>query len=315
MLLMKFLFLLLSLPLLYWQQGAETAPQLKQAGIEQIAVAPEKYDEWRTTGLAITKITELEINGRTRLLVPGVQRRVNVASPTRAPWIDANGWRLTRKPAAQYFYEVPAGRASLAVAEAFAYGIDAVLKIDPSDMAEFGKMMAFVRQLPTDELQPVADIGLIEDQSVATGEIMNLLTRRNLLFQLTDAPSSALRVNIKVGSKDYSLDEAADPSAFVQKVRKQLGDENRSLRIYGSETVIAHVIGNSDKIRLHLLNYSGRNIEGLRIKLKGKFASKAALAYGVGNASLEDFSVANGATEFTLPQMTNYVFLELPRTK
>ncbi len=312
---MKFLFLLFSLPVLFWQQGAETAPQLKQAGISQIVVTPEKYDEWRKTDLAITKITELEINGRTRLLVPGVQRRVNVASPTRAPWIDANGWRLVRKPAAQYFYDVPAGRAALAAAEAFAYGIDAVLKIDPNDLNELGKMLAFIKQLPTDELQSVADIGLIEDNSVATGEIMNLLTRRNLLFQLTDAPINAMRVNIKVGSKEYSLDEAADPSAFVQKVRAQLGDENRSLRIYGSETVIARVIGTSNKIRLHLLNYSGRNIAGLRVKLKGKFGNTNAMAYGYGSEQLEDFVFANGATEFTIPSMTNYAFIELPRVK
>ena len=312
---MKLFLILLSLPLLYWQQGTETAPQLKQAGITQIAVAPEKFDDWRKTDLAITKLSDLEINGRTRLLVPGIQRRINVASPTRAPWIDANGWRLIRKPSLQYFYDVPAGRASLAAAEAFTYGVDAVLKIDPNDVVEFGKMLAFIQQLPIDQLQPVADIGLVEDNSVATGEIINLLTRRNLLFQITNAPLNALRVNIKVGSKEYSLDEAADPSTFVQKVRAQLGDENRSLRIYGSETVIARFIGTSNKIHLHLLNYSGRNIAGLRVKLKGKFSNKNALAYGYGSEQLEDFVFVNGATEFTIPQMSNYAFVELPRVK
>ena len=35
----------------------------------------------------------------------------------------------------KYRYDLPAGKAALAAAEAFAYGADALLKIDPADAA------------------------------------------------------------------------------------------------------------------------------------------------------------------------------------
>jgi hypothetical protein len=312
---MNVLLLLLSLPLLYWSQGVETAPQIKQAGLEQIAVPPDTVEAWRNAGIKVIAMPKNELEGRERLLIPGVQRRINVASPTRAPWVDANGWRFVRRPGGQYLYDLTAGRAALAAAEAFVYNADVVVKIEPSDLEEFGKMLAFLRQLPSDELPAIADFTLIDDGSVTTGEVMNLFTRRNLLFQLEKFPSSLHRLNIKLGTREYPEAIAADPSAFAQKIRQQIGDENRSLRIYGSEVVIARLQSDSTKLRLHLLNYGGREIEGLRVRLRGKFANGSAQVAGIGRASLEEFSVANGATEFTVPKMASYALLELPVAK
>ena len=312
---MNLLLLLLSLPLLYWQQGLETAPQLKQVGIEQIAVPPEKADEWRNAGFKVIAIPKHEVEGRERLLIPGIQRRANVASPTRVPWVDANGWKLLRTPAGQFLYDLAADRAALAAAESFVYNADVVLKIASADLAEFGKMLAFLRQLPTDELPANADMMVIDDGSVSTGEVINLFTRRNLLFRLATAPSSLYPLNIKLGTKEYPLDEAADPSAFAQKVRRQIGDENRSIRIYGSEVVIARLVSDSTRTRLHLLNYGGRQIEGLRVRLRGKFGSGVATAFGFGREPLEDFAVANGATEFTISKLGSYAMIELPAAK
>lgn len=308
-------FLLFLLPLLFWQQGVETAPQLKQAGIMIIAVPPETAEAWRKTELKIVVMPRNEIEGRERLLIPGIQRKVNVASPTRTPWVDSNGWRLLRQPTGQFLYDLSAGRAGLAAAEAFVYGADVVVKIDPADLNEFGKTLTFLRSLPSDELPPVADINVIDDGSAATGEILNLLTRRNLLFRISSAPSTNFPINIKIGSRDYSEDEAANPSAFAQKIRRQLGDEKRSLRIYGSEIVIARLVGDSDKTRLHLLNYSGRELQGLRIRLRGKFAGKEVMVAGYGREDLQDFMIANGATEFTIPKVGNYAMIELMATK
>ncbi len=312
---MKFLFALLSLPLLYWSQGIETAPQIKQAGIEQFAVPPEKVDAWRNAGFKVIAMPRNELEGRERLLTPGIQRKYNVASPTRAPWVDANGWRFLRQPAGQYLYDLSAGRAALAAAESFVYNADAVVRIEPADLAEFGQMLAFLRSLPADELPPIADLTLIDTGSVAAGEVMNLLLRRNLLFQLEKFPSSLYRLNIKLGTREYPEADAADPSAFAQKIRRQLGDENRSLRIYGSEVVIGRLLSDSTKLRLHLLNYGGREIEGLRVRLRGRFANGTAMVAGVGRASLQEFLVANGATEFTLPKMASYALIELPVAK
>jgi hypothetical protein len=312
---MYFILLFFSLPLLFWSQSVETAPHLKQAGIEIIAVSPEMAEAWRQTELKIVVMSKNEIEGRERLLIPGIQRKVNVASPTSAPWVDANGWRFIRQPSGQFLSDVPKGRAALAALEAFVYNADVVIKIDPADMNEFGKALTFLRTLPTDELPPVADINVIDNGSATTGEIINLLTRRNLLFRLSSAPSSLFPLNIKIGSREYSEDEAANPSAFAQKIRRQLGDDKRSLRIYGSEVVIARLLSDSNKTRLHLLNYSGRELEGLRIRLRGKLAGKEAMVAGFGREDLQDFMTADGATEFTIPKVGNYAMVELIAAK
>jgi hypothetical protein len=306
------------LPAIYWAQGIETATTLKQAGIERIAVPPEKAEEWRKAGFTVSALSPQLLASREKLLIPRVAGRADVASATRRPWIDSNGWRFLRKPAGKFLYDLTekgAGRAVLAAAEAFAYQADAVLKIDPADVASAGKMLAFLRDLSPATLPPVADIGLIDDGSPATGEVMNLLTRRNLLFKLVPKSSPQFRINIKLGSKDYPETDAADPSAFAQKVRQQLGDENRSLRIYGTEIVIGRLTADGKQTRLHLLNYSGRDANSLRVRLRGKYDKGELKAFGIESRTLEDFVVADGATEFTVSKIGVYALIELPAIK
>src|SRR5262249_42035973 len=167
--------------------------------------------------------------------IPGITARAGVASPTRSPWIDANGWRFMRSPAKKYVYDVPIGKAALAAAEAFAYGADAVLKINPPDLAALGEMMTFFTSLPAEDLPLLADFAVVDDGSAAAGEVMNLLARRNLLFEVAHAPSPRFSINITLGSADYPRQEAADPSAFALKIRRRLTDDRRTLRVYGSE--------------------------------------------------------------------------------
>ncbi len=305
------------LPIIYWAQGVETASVLKQAGIEQIAALPDKADEWRKAGFNVIALSQQELEHREKLFVPRTAGRADVASATRRPWIDSNGWRFVRNPVSKFYYDLTgkgAGKVLLASAEAFSYRADAILKIDPADVAEFGKMLAFLRTLPLSNLPPVADIGLIDEGSPATGEVMNLLTRRNLLFKLVPAPAPQFRVNIQLGSKEYPLAEAADPNAFAQKVRQQLGDENRSLRIYGTEVVIGRLTSDGARVQLHLLNYSGRDVDSLRVRLRGKYGKGELKAFEV-EAGLEDFVVADGATEFTISKMGVYAMIELPAVK
>ena len=104
--------LLALLPCLCWAQGAENRVRVR----------------FSTTALA-----DVELAVRDSLPTPGITARAAVASPTRAPWIVANGWRFTRHPEVRYRYDLPGGKATLAAAEAFAYGADAMLKIDPAD--------------------------------------------------------------------------------------------------------------------------------------------------------------------------------------
>jgi hypothetical protein len=298
-------------PCVYWTQALESRPTLEAAAVKRICVAPDQVEPWRAAGFSAVPVTEAEVASREALPVPGVTARAGLASPTRSPWVVASGWRVTRNPGAKFVYSVPAGKAALAAAEAFAYGADAVLKIDPADLANVGTMLAFLDGLPAVDLPPVADLAVVDDGSAVTGEVMNLLSRRNLLFQVVPAPSARFRINITIGSPEYPRAEAADPSAFAQKIRSQLTDEQRSLRVYGSEVVIGRLTADAGRARLHLLNYGGRQIEGLRIRVRGSYRSGEAYVAGAGPVKLEDQVVADGATEFSLPRIATYAVIDL----
>ena len=60
--------------------------------------------------------------------------------------------------------------------------------------------------------------------------------------------------------------DAADPSGFALKIRRQLTDERRRLRIFGSEVVVARMTGDASRVRIQLLNYGNRDIAGLRVR-------------------------------------------------
>lgn len=261
--------------------------------------------------VSTTALSEADLASREALPTPGITARAGLASPTRSPWIVANGWRFTRKPGAKYRYDLAAGKAALAMAEAFAYGADAIVKIDPADEGPAGTMLTFLEGVPRVDLPALADIGVIDDGSASTGEVMNLLARRNLLYEVVATPSARFRLNIAMGSRDYPVEAAADPSALALKIRRQLTDEQRSLRIYGSEVVIARLTGDARRIRLHLVNYGGREIEGLRVRIRGAYGPGDAYAFGAGRVPLQDHAVADGATEFTLPRLGIYAVIDL----
>jgi hypothetical protein len=288
---------------------------LREAGIERLSVPPESVLAWRGAGFSVTPLGTEERAARGVLAAPGIAERADRASATRSPWLNANGWRFLREKGRRYAYALPAGKAALAAAEAFAYGADAVLQIDPADLAALGRMLAFLSELPDAILPGIADMGVVDDGTALTGEVINLLVRRNLLFRVVEAPSPQWPINIRLGTREYPKEEAADPSAFALKVRRQLTDDQRSLRIYGSEVVIGRLTGDATRVRLHLLNYGGREIEGLRIRLRGRWAPGEARVAGKGRTPLPDPVIADGATEFSLPAMGPYAVVDLPAAK
>ena len=254
---------------------------------------------------------EADLAAREPLPVPGITARPNLASPTRIPWIVASGWRFARNPAGKYVYDLPAGKAVLAAAEAHAYGADAALKIDGADASPLAAMLAFLEALPAADLPLLADFAVVDDGSAVTGEVMNLLARRNLLYQVVPAPSPRFQINIVVGSPQYSRQEAADPSAFALRIRRELTDDRRTLRVFGSEVVICRLIGDERRARLLLVNYGGRDIEGLRIRVRGSYPQGAAHVVGAGRLALEELAVDSGWTEFTVPRVTTYAVVDL----
>ena len=154
---------------------------------------------------------------------------------------------------------------------------------------------------------------MVDDGSATVGEVLNLLVRRNLLFRVVPSESAQYRLNVRLGSPEYPQAAGADPSALALKVRRALGDEARSLRIYGSEVVIGRLTAEGTRGRLHLLNYGGRDLEGLRVRLRGSWPGGAAEVAGVGRVVLEDQAAAEGGTEFTVPRLGPYAVVDLPQ--
>lgn len=252
--------------------------------------------------------------GAVKLNTPHVQMRPNEASATRSPWIDSNGWRMLRTPSQQFYYQVTGDAAMLAAAESFTYGSDSLISTDAAGTQAFEKMMAFLRTVPeTKDLQPVADFGVIDDGSDQTGEVMNLLTRQNLLFKIEKAPEKQFHVNVRVGSPDYPAEDASNPSFFAHKVRAQLGDDHRSIRLYGSEVVVSRYLSKGARARVYLINYSNRPVRGLRVRVRGTYSKGDAHVYNIAGAKLEDWVEDGGATEFSIPELNAFAVIDLSR--
>jgi hypothetical protein len=282
------------LPCVYVTPGSASPATLKAAGISQLC-------------------DDNALAAREALPTPGITARPGVASPTRTPWIIANGWRFMRQPGGKYVYDVPAGKAALAAAEAYAYAADAVLKINASDVEALGKMLAFLERLPPLDLPAIADFAIVDDGSDATGEVLNLLVRRNLLFERVTAPSPRVGVNVVLGSPQYPREDAADPSALALKIRRALTDERRSLRVFGSEVVLCRLTGDGERARLHVINYGGREIEGLRLRVRGLYSRGRGHSAESDSFPLLEQTASDGVTEFSLARLGTYAVIDLTR--
>ena len=308
------MFLVLAaLPALFWDGAPDTAPALREAGIQQILVPAARLASWKS----VPDIAAEGADPQTAVKVtpPTVNYRMNEASATNAPWIVANGWRFIRRPQSRFYYDVTGRQAPLAAAEAFCYGADAIIRTDAAGLKPLAGMLAFLRTITGEPLPPVADIGYIDDGSGASGEVMNLMVRDNLLFRLVRAPDPSLKLNVKLGTKEYPLEHAKNPGTIAHEVRANLTDEKRSVRIYGSQVVVARLTASGDRVRLHLLNYAGANrkVDAIRVRVLGQYTQHHLwLADGAG-VELLDYSVEPGATEFTLPELKTYAVVDLSR--
>jgi len=309
------LLFLATLPSLYWAHPVETAPAVRQAGIEQLCVPPEAAAAWQSAGFTVVPFGEKERRARVLLRAPGVAGRAERASATSRPWVFANGWRYLRARDGRFWSEVPARQAALAVAEAFVYGADVVLAIDPAGLEDVGGMRAFLSSVPATDLPPAADIAVQDDGSAQVGEVLNLMARGNLLFKIVREPAPDVSLNVQVGSKEFPRKDAQNPGAFALSVRRRLTDEKRSLRLYGSEAVLGRLSRDASRARLHLLNYGGRPIEGLRVRLLGSWAPPETLVFGEGRTAVEDYVKGDGATEFSLPTLGPYAVIDLVAAK
>lgn len=306
------LLALAALPGLLWDRPPATAPELRDAGVRSVYVAAEKYEDWKSVnGISIEPA---DLRKMVKLPSPAVEYRPNVASATRSPWLVSNGWRFLRSPEGRFLYDAEGPEAALAAAEAYCFGADALVRTDDSGLKPFQEMLGFLGRLEANG--PVrADIGFVDDGSAAASEIMNLMVRNNLLFRVLSRPDPALKLTVRLGSKELPLEDAKNPVMAVHEIRARLTDEKRSLRLYGSAVVVGRLTALSNGVRVHLLNYAGaeRKVDGVRIRVLGHYAKHRLAAAGSPNEQLLDYLVDHDATEFTLPELRSYAVIDLTR--
>jgi len=300
------------LPGLFWEGAPDTAPSLRDAGIRQIVVPASRLDAWK--GVAGIAAVPGDIQGAAKLLPPKVNYRIDQASASRAPWLDANGWRFQREPKGRFYYDVAGKQSALAAAEAFSYGADALIRTDAEGLKPLAQMLDFLGGHMDDPMPAIADIGFVDDGSAASGEVMNLLVRNNLLFRIVRAPDPSLKLNVKLGTKEYPAEDAKNPTVVSHLVRSNLTDEKRTIRLYGSPVVVSRVTGANGRVRLQLINYGApRKVDGLRVRLLGRYANYHLAADSSNEEKLLDYAADAGATEFTLRELNTYAVIDLSR--
>ena len=253
---------------------------------------------------------------------PALRFRIDNARATRAPWVDSNAWRFIRGVSKAHYAKLPAGSAPLAAAEAFAFDVDAILDPDPKDVEPLGAMLEFLKARQQAPLPPLANIDVVDDGTPAMSEILNLMTRRNLLYRVVRSPSGKQDLTVKLGSREFPAAEAANPYDFAAKVREKLGDDKRLIRLYGSSTTIARLTGDGTRARLSLVEYGAtrdRQMGGgpdqtLRVRLLGRYEPTNLAAYGARpGATLTDVEHPGDATEFWVPAFTTIAIIDMVR--
>ena len=153
------------------------------------------------------------------------------------------------------------------------------------------------------------------------GEILNLLTRRNLLYKVVPKPDGALDVNVQLGTADFPQDAAANPYEFAARVRAKLGDDKRLVRLYGTATVIARLTGDRTRARLSLLAFEGRRqqnagSQAIRARVLGRYKPTRFAGYGAGaTAVLGDLRHPGDTTEFWIPSFRTCAVIDLEAIK
>lgn len=308
----KILLFAAVLPGLFWRYDTNTSEQVKSANLPRVYVPDGAVAEWRQRGVEVEPAQALK--SYVRVPAPTAQMRVDVASATSVPWIEANGWRFLRGVNKALYENVPAGRGALATAEAYAYGVDAVIEAAQQDLPAISCMIAFERRLGDARMPALANIGVIDDGSADLDEVINLLGRRNLLYRVVRAPDLALDLNVRLGTPQYPRDAAKDPNDFAARVREELSDEKRLVRLFGSYTVLAHLTGEGGRARLHLLNYGNRPVEDLRVSVLGTYQQVQLAESNKPEEQANDVTIDNGRTEVTVPLLHTYAVIDYSRT-
>ncbi len=269
-------------------------------------------------GLALPAPTGAEAATFTPVPAPGLRSVLSDDHATDASSIDSNGWRFERGVRKASYPQLPRGAAPLAAAEAFAYGLDAVVLTPTSDdVGELGSLLRFLRAQNQPQWKPLANIGVVDDGSPAMGGALNALTSRNLLYRVIPKPQRHFDLIVRPGSTDFPRDVVAHPSDFAARVREKLGDAKPLVRVSGTSTAVVRLVGNDPFERLFVLSYSRNHLQsGVRISLRDRYQPIAQAFYRVqAGGRLTDIGQVEQRTEFTLPTFSTIAIIDLVPTR
>jgi hypothetical protein len=255
--------------------------------------------------------SECRAGNRRPAIVPKLNPDIAVASATRSPWIDSNAWKYRRDPAAAYTLDAPPASAELACAEALAFDGNLLLHAASQDRGVLEAFEQFSSTLPHRDLPGVADFSFLDDGSPQAGEILNLLARRNLLFHIAHRPEGAPPPLVQIGQGEFTRELAANPSDFAYAIRRKIGDDRRSLRVFGSEMVIARLLGNGKQARLYVVNYNTSPIDSVRFRVRGRFPAHQAYIFNSPGGRLQDFRPKRDFIEFTVSNLRSLAVVDL----
>ncbi len=303
---MILLFLAL-IPSLFWDAGPQSAPVLEKAGIREIAVAGDAA-AWAGTRIRATAVDPGKF---VKLDPPGVDYQQGRGGATAAPWVNSNLWHMLRDRGKPFVYEVNGAAVVTAIAEAYVSGAQTYFRLKTDDLQTFTRTVRFLREIDGPAMPARANFGLVDDGSAEIEEVMNLLIRRNLLFEPVQKAADFKGPVVRVGTPEYSKELASEPYRFAAVVRSHIGDDRRLVRIYGSDTTVVQLAGNEQHSRLHLIQYGRTPVTGMRVRVAGRFPRVMVAGLGQRMVAPEDVVIDGTATEFTIPEFRNYVVVDL----
>jgi hypothetical protein len=254
---------------------------------------------------------------------------LQVAGRSAQPWIDSNAALLriaraerpSHRPLLSYGWQ-PVTRAEqeegpslddylVAIAEAGSFGADLILPLhasfqkrlsagEPEAAAEWTRIRRFLdfysRDLP-DPRQLLDNVAVVASQPLVWYEVMNLLARHNVPFELLrpeeigarelstfkllillDPPEpagmAAVDAFVQRGGKVYKAAAAiSDPNGFALEMRKLLGAEDRVTDIWNGITVlIAPYQRAKGEVLLTLVNYAHQELP-VQARVRGTFVT------------------------------------------
>mgnify|MGYP001484386626 CR=1 FL=1 len=109
--------------------------------------------------------------------------------------------------------------------------------------------------------------------------------------------------------------DRANPAVLAEKVRANLTDEKRLIRLYGSELVVARLLGSRDTASVFLLNYGAERlpVEGIRVKILGGYKIQSVSDFGLPDEVPLDVSQTSESTEFTIKDLSMFAVVNLAR--